>query len=315
MAITTVGTSPAHPFIIRQFLSYRLAVLPATAAVADAVSDHAGSPRLRHLAAPGNRCVRLARRVSAPIGCTPRRRGWSVGRDRASALLSRLRDRTAPRAAGFFALTLVALLGLLHITEYRVLIIGGGQFLQGRYLLPVVGLLGLAVGLIVAAIPRRARAPSARCGSTGLLAFQVDLAGHRSSRRTTCERPRRGWVIGATLAILAIVGLLIAGSRPVGVRDNRAASPSQDPDAPCSPSQRVREGPSSAAHQIDGVGIWGGSTTGVSHLTRPGAERGWTQHADFGAVSVPRTTGEYIARLARPGARRQTAASLRHGRC
>jgi hypothetical protein len=73
----------------------------------------------------------------------------------------------------FFALVLVALLGLLHITEYRSIIAGKGPILQGRYLLPVIGLLGLAVGLIVARIPVRARPSACAVVLAGLLAWQA----------------------------------------------------------------------------------------------------------------------------------------------
>jgi hypothetical protein len=88
-------------------------------------------------------------------------------------LLSRLRDPGHLALLGFFVLTLVALLGLLHITDYRSIIAGQGPILQGRYLLPVVGLLGLAVGLIVTRLPVRVRPPAASVILTALLAVQV----------------------------------------------------------------------------------------------------------------------------------------------
>jgi hypothetical protein len=88
-------------------------------------------------------------------------------------LLSRLRDPRHLALLGFFALTLVVLLGLLHITEYRSIIAGQGPILQGRYLLPVVGLLGLAVGLIVTRLPVRVRPPAASIALTAILALQV----------------------------------------------------------------------------------------------------------------------------------------------
>ena len=75
----------------------------------------------------------------------------------ALTLLTRMPMRRHLPLLGFFALTLIALLGVLHITEYRVLIAGQGLFLQGRYLLPVVGLLGLLVAVIVVRAPVRAR--------------------------------------------------------------------------------------------------------------------------------------------------------------
>jgi 4-amino-4-deoxy-L-arabinose transferase-like glycosyltransferase len=89
------------------------------------------------------------------------------------ALLTRLRQPRTLALLGFFVLAAVALLGLLHVTEYRSIIAGGGQLLQGRYLLPAVGLGGLAVGLILGAVPLRARAPACGLVITALLALQV----------------------------------------------------------------------------------------------------------------------------------------------
>jgi 4-amino-4-deoxy-L-arabinose transferase-like glycosyltransferase len=89
------------------------------------------------------------------------------------AVLTRLRGRRHLALLAFFALTLLALLVLLHVTGYTTFITGGGAFLQGRYLLPAIGLFGLAVGLIVHRLPPRTR--PAACGLIviGLLAWQV----------------------------------------------------------------------------------------------------------------------------------------------
>ena len=54
---------------------------------------------------------------------------------------------------GFFALTVLSLLVLLHVSEYRSLISGNGPLLQGRYILPVSGLFGLAIALLVKRLP------------------------------------------------------------------------------------------------------------------------------------------------------------------
>jgi hypothetical protein len=90
-----------------------------------------------------------------------------------AALIAKMRDRLRLSLLAFFALALGALLAGLHLTEYRSLIDGQGALLQGRYLLPLVGLFGLAVGLIVSRIPARWR-PSV-CGAVlaGLLLLQV----------------------------------------------------------------------------------------------------------------------------------------------
>jgi 4-amino-4-deoxy-L-arabinose transferase-like glycosyltransferase len=81
----------------------------------------------------------------------------------AVALLSRLRDAPRLRLLMFYAAMVVVLLGLLHVSDWR-LVVSGGWFLQGRYLLPASGLLGLCVGLIVTRVPMRFKA--AACGLT-----------------------------------------------------------------------------------------------------------------------------------------------------
>jgi hypothetical protein len=82
--------------------------------------------------------------------------------------VARLRSRTALCLLGFLAIALIALLGGLHVTDYRSLINGQGRVLQGRYLLPVIGLLGLAVALVVKRMPARIR-PAACAGLFVLL--------------------------------------------------------------------------------------------------------------------------------------------------
>lgn len=74
---------------------------------------------------------------------------------------------------GFFALTLGALLLGLHLTDYRAIVAGEGALLQGRYLLPVIGLFGLAVALIVRQMPGRFRPTSAAVVLAALLLLQV----------------------------------------------------------------------------------------------------------------------------------------------
>ena len=91
----------------------------------------------------------------------------------AIGLLTRVRGRRHLPLLAFFSLTVVALLGVLHITEYRVFIAGQGEFLQGRYLLPIVGLLGLLVGVIVVRVPRTVQPAIGGLTLAVLLAAQV----------------------------------------------------------------------------------------------------------------------------------------------
>lgn len=90
-----------------------------------------------------------------------------------AALVARLRSGRAWPLIAFFALALAALLAGLHLTEYRSIIAGRGALLQGRYLLPAIGLLGLAVAFLLAHLPARGRAAACGLVLAGLLVLQV----------------------------------------------------------------------------------------------------------------------------------------------
>lgn len=175
--INSIGETAAHPANVRQFLSYvwqfYLPRLPW-------LTFFRTTPQLPvydiWLMQGFGQFGWLS--VSLPTWMYPAA-AWTFGliAVASAGLLTRLRRRRQLALLGFFGLTFLALLVLLHVSEYLLLIDGGGQFLQGRYLLPVVGLLGLAVGLIVRSVPARFR-PSL-CGLTiaTLLAVQaVSLA-------------------------------------------------------------------------------------------------------------------------------------------
>ena len=89
------------------------------------------------------------------------------------AIVSTFRDRLRWQLVAFFGLALVALLLGLHLTEYRSLINNQGPFLQGRYLLPVVGLFGLAVALVLGRLPRRWQGPACATLVPAMLLLQV----------------------------------------------------------------------------------------------------------------------------------------------
>ena len=91
----------------------------------------------------------------------------------AAALVARVRDRTQVELVAFFAVAVLALLFGLHLTEYRSIIAGAGAVLQGRYLLPVIGLFGLAVGLILSRLPVLWRGPVCGALLAGFLVLQV----------------------------------------------------------------------------------------------------------------------------------------------
>jgi 4-amino-4-deoxy-L-arabinose transferase-like glycosyltransferase len=90
-----------------------------------------------------------------------------------AALIARFRDRLQLALVAFFGLALLGLLFGLHLTDYRSIIAGEGPLLQGRYLLPVVGLFGLGVALTVSRLPQRWRGPACGVVVAGLLLLQV----------------------------------------------------------------------------------------------------------------------------------------------
>ena len=87
--------------------------------------------------------------------------------------MTKLRGRVALLLVGFFVLAVLALLAGLHYTEYRSLINGQGHILQGRYLLPVIGVLGLIFGFVVSRLPPRFRPNAAGAVLVLLLVLQV----------------------------------------------------------------------------------------------------------------------------------------------
>jgi 4-amino-4-deoxy-L-arabinose transferase-like glycosyltransferase len=86
--------------------------------------------------------------------------------------------RTLDRAVfGFFALVALTLLAGLHWQEYRLVLAGAGPFMQGRYLLPLVGLAGLVTAAALNALPIRARPFAIALGLGGLFALQAFSLG------------------------------------------------------------------------------------------------------------------------------------------
>jgi 4-amino-4-deoxy-L-arabinose transferase-like glycosyltransferase len=102
-----------------------------------------------------------------------------------AAIVSTFRDRLRWSLIAFFAVALTGLLFGLHLTEYRSLIAGQGPVLQGRYLLPVVGIFGLAVALIVGRLPASWRAPVCGLLIAGMLLLQIVALGAVGARYYT----------------------------------------------------------------------------------------------------------------------------------
>lgn len=90
-----------------------------------------------------------------------------------AAVVSRLRGQMRLELVAFFALAAVSLLGGLHLTEYRSILAGTGDVIQGRYALSLIGLFGLALALLVNQLPPRWRGPAVGSMVALLMVLQV----------------------------------------------------------------------------------------------------------------------------------------------
>jgi len=171
-AITTVGTA-GRPFNVRQFLSYlwqfylpRLPfmrpfrLVPGLPAVTVWLDQSIGDFGWLDVLVP----AWLMFLAKVLFGLLTVATVW---------LLARIRGLRRLGLLAVYLLAGLSLLVLLHVTEYRQTLGGGGAFLQGRYILPIASLLGLAVGLVISRLPRAARAPVGALVLVGLLAAQA----------------------------------------------------------------------------------------------------------------------------------------------
>jgi 4-amino-4-deoxy-L-arabinose transferase-like glycosyltransferase len=91
--------------------------------------------------------------------------------------LVRARSRLDRALAAAFALAVVTLFAGLHWTEFRTLVGGSGPFTQGRYLLPLVALIGAATAAAVSVLPARRQPLAAGLLLGGLAVLQVASLG------------------------------------------------------------------------------------------------------------------------------------------
>lgn len=91
----------------------------------------------------------------------------------ALARVAALRRRIDWWVGAFFALGALGLLAGLHWTDYHHLVDGQGNFMQGRYLFPLVGLAGLAGAQAVSWLRGQARPAAVGALVGGLVALQL----------------------------------------------------------------------------------------------------------------------------------------------
>jgi hypothetical protein len=89
------------------------------------------------------------------------------------ALLARVRRRLSWIRIAYLALAGLSLMLLLHVSDYRSIIAGRGQLVQGRYLLPVISLAGLAAALVIGRLSPRWRGPACGALLAGLMLVQL----------------------------------------------------------------------------------------------------------------------------------------------
>ena len=95
----------------------------------------------------------------------------------AAVAIVRAWSRIDRALAAAFALAVVTLFAGLHWTEFRTLIGGSGPVTQGRYVLPLIALMGVAAAAAVSVLPARRRPVAAAALLGGLVVLQVASLG------------------------------------------------------------------------------------------------------------------------------------------
>ena len=123
--------------------------------------------------------------------------------------------------------------------------------------------------------------------------------------RFRSTKVRRALLPGVACAVIAVVGLLIAGSRPIAVRTATADAPNQSTIAELHPGQHVCEGPLRSRGPARSVAIWGASAGGVARLTVAVADAATHTVLASGPLHAIPLETVWSARLARavPGGR------------
>jgi 4-amino-4-deoxy-L-arabinose transferase-like glycosyltransferase len=93
------------------------------------------------------------------------------------AALVRARRRIDWRVLAFLVLVFLALLAGLHWTDYHQLESGTTGFMQGRYMFPVIGIFGLALGCAASLLPEQRRAGAVGAAIGALLVFHLFSLG------------------------------------------------------------------------------------------------------------------------------------------
>ncbi|MGH2876926.1 MAG: hypothetical protein ACRDLV_11805 [Solirubrobacteraceae bacterium] len=118
----------------------------------------------------------------------------------------------------------------------------------------------------------------------------------RRRLRTT----RRLWLPAAVLALLAVLGLLVAGSQAMAVRTFSIGEPNGGTVATLHVKDTVCEGPVVSHGPARAVAIWGSATTGLAELTVSVRDAANARPLASGTVITDPAPGGYTAHLMRP---------------
>jgi hypothetical protein len=112
---------------------------------------------------------------------------------------------------------------------------------------------------------------------------------------------RRRWVLlpAAAGAVIALAGLLIAGSRHLAVRTASVDAPNQLNIATLHPGQAVCEGPITSQGPARSVGIWGSAARASARLTVTVRDPSTHSTVTSGSLQAVAQEGEWTARLDR----------------
>ena len=118
--------------------------------------------------------------------------------------------------------------------------------------------------------------------------------------------PTRAWAPFLAVGVLALVALLVAGTRPSATRGFTLDAPNLMPVAVLGPSARACEGAFAAAEPVRQVSIWGASVIGPSHVGVDVRDARSRRILASGTVRATTHPSEYAASLDRgvPAGRR-----------
>lgn len=110
---------------------------------------------------------------------------------------------------------------------------------------------------------------------------------------------RRRWLVCVAVALATVIGLVVAGSQALMVREFALRVPNQFTVAQLRRSQSVCEGPVVSPGETSAVGIWGGSALGLAVVGVELRDPATGRRLAFGQTNTAGSNG-YVVPLSRP---------------